>query len=120
MWSSLVIMVLWAASLACAILWVVPPALHTFAAPAQDVVNATAALILLPEYLVTIARRKRGKAPTRLAYEVGDLVAWGACVAGTLIRGTLTATSRRLSALHPAVVVATSVAVVAGITIGTS
>ncbi len=120
MWSSIDVMVPWVAVCAGAILWVLPPALLTLATPARDAVNAVAALILLPEYLVTAARRRQGKAPSRLAYDVGDVVAWAAGFGGMLIGGTLTAASRGLSALPPAVVVAASAAVVAALTVATS
>lgn len=55
--------------------WILPVALRLVLDLLEDIVAATAAVLLLPEYLLSRTVRARGGSPPQLAYEYGALVA---------------------------------------------
>lgn len=120
MLSALAALLFWSAVATCILVWLLPAALDSVSAAAQDAVNATAALILLPEFLLTSARRRQGRAPGRLAYGTGDVVAWCAGLVTYCIDKSLARGSRGLAALHPAAAFGASLAIVTGVVAVTS
>jgi hypothetical protein len=103
-----------ASALVAAVLvrWILPPLLRAVIAPIQDGIGATAALAVLPEYLVTSAIRHAGNRPPRLAYDYSALVT-GIARQGSSVTGRLLGGLSRGAAKAPPVLVALAVGAVA-------
>ncbi|WP_328612529.1 hypothetical protein OHS18_24450 [Amycolatopsis sp. NBC_00355] len=92
-------------ALACLIVrFAVPVALKTLIEPARDVVTLVAALLVLPEYWVSCARRRAGGAPPHFAYLYGDGVTRLAWLGDRGVVLVLRSLARAASTVHPLVV----------------
>jgi hypothetical protein len=94
--------------------WVAPTVLSLLARSVQGTVAAIAALIILPEYYLSITRRRRQRRPPQLAYDYGATIGWIALqihrAVGFLIHG-LAAVLRAIPMIWVAILAA-------GLTIG--
>lgn len=82
--------------------------------PVQAAVAALAAVMVLPEYYVSTASRRRHRDPPQFAYDYGAAVGWVASLVHQVVGWLLHGSARALRAIPVAVV-----AVVAGVlTIG--
>lgn len=74
-------------AVACvAVGWVLPLVLQAAAEPLTDGVAFLAAVLLLPEYWLSIAVRERRGSPPAISYQYGDAVAGTAQVLQRLLR----------------------------------
>ncbi|WP_326944419.1 hypothetical protein OG439_31915 [Amycolatopsis sp. NBC_01307] len=94
--------------------WVAPWVLRLLAGSVQAAVAALAAVMVLPEYYVSTASRRRHRDPPQFAYDYGAAVGWVASLVHQVVGWLLHGSARALRAIPVAVV-----AVVAGVlTIG--
>lgn len=84
--------------------FVVPVALRTLIEPARDAVTLIAALLVLPEYWVSTARRRAGEAPPHLAYVYGNGVTRLAWLGDRGVALALRSLARTAVRVHPLVV----------------
>jgi hypothetical protein len=92
-------------AVACLVVrFVVPVALRTLIEPARDAVTLLAALLVLPEYWVSRARRRAGGTPPHLAYVYGDGVTRLAWLGDRGVVLVLRSLARAAVTIHPLVV----------------
>ncbi len=92
-------------AVACLVVrFVVPVALRTLIEPARDAVTLLAALLVLPEYWISRARRRAGETPPHLAYVYGDGVTRLAWLGDRGVVLILRSLSRAAVTVHPMVV----------------
>lgn len=92
-------------ALACLLVrFVVPVVLKALIEPVREIVGVLAALLVLPEFWISTARRREGGAPPHLAYVygngVGRLAYLGYRGVGTVLRSL----ARAATTVHPLVV----------------
>ncbi|MBP2184569.1 hypothetical protein [Amycolatopsis magusensis] len=84
--------------------FVLPVALRSVVEPARDFVMVVAALLVLPEYLVSRRHRLDGRTPPQLAYLYGDGVARLAWAGDRAVVLVLRSLARAATTVHPIVV----------------
>jgi hypothetical protein len=101
---SLILALAVSAASAALVHWVVPAVLGGLVGPLQGSLAAAAGLVLLPEFLLTTALRRTGRAPLRLAYDLGDVIVWVVSAWRTMVRRLLDGLSRGARAAPPVAV----------------
>lgn len=79
--------------------WIAPFALRVLAKSTQSAVGAVAAVLILPEYCVSTAIRRRQLDPPQFAYDYGAVVGWIAFVFHRLIGRVLLGAADALRAI---------------------
>lgn len=98
-------------AMACiAVRFVLPALLRTLVEPAREVVSLIAAVLVLPEYWISRARRRNGGTPHHFAYVYGDGVVRLAALGDRSVVLLLRSLARAAIAVHP---IAVAVVVVA-------
>jgi len=91
--------------LACvAMRFVVPVALRALIEPLREVVGVLAALLVLPEFWISTARRRDGGTPPYLAYVYGNGVGRLATLGHQGVGTALRSLARAATTVHPLVV----------------
>lgn len=106
-------------AVACVVVrWVVPLVLEILIKPLQDGIAAVAGLALLPEYALTTIMRWMGRSPFRIAYDLGDAIAWVVRTSCVTVRITFDGLSRAARSVHPAIVAVISGGIALGHVLG--
>ncbi|MEQ0565600.1 hypothetical protein ABJI51_41530 [Amycolatopsis sp. NEAU-NG30] len=93
-----------------AVRFAVPAVLKTLVEPVRDIVSLTAAVLVLPEYWVSRARRRDGGTPSSFAYAYGDSVTRLARLGDRSVVLVLRFAARAAVAIHPIAVGSAAVA----------
>jgi hypothetical protein len=90
---------------ACAVVgWVVPEIARRLADSLADCVAFVAAALLLPEYWVSAAARRRDRSPPTAAYQYGDAVVGTAGLVQALLRAVCRAVAAAADEVPPVAV----------------
>lgn len=84
--------------------WVVPLVLRMLATSLQGAVAMVAALVILPEYYVSSASRRRHVPPPQLAYDYGAAVGWLASLTHRIVGSLFRNLANAIGAIPMAVV----------------
>jgi hypothetical protein len=84
-----------------AVRFALPTILRTLVEPAREIISLVAAVLVLPEYWFSRARRRDGSTPSPFAYAYGDGVTRLACLGDRSVVLMLRSLARAAVAVHP-------------------
>lgn len=84
-----------------AVRFALPTVLRTLVEPARELVSLVAAVLVLPEYWISHARRRDGRTPPSFAYAYGEGVNRLACLGDRSVVLALRSLARAAVAVHP-------------------